>query len=175
MADRLIADRDDSLHMQEEEAIIEFMTDAVESWSHGCTCSKLRRLTRRVTTVYDRELAAAGLRLTQFSLLATLQREVEAGTVLTDLADRMDMDPSTLTRNLKPLTQHGWVEVAAASHDGRMRYARITAKGKKALQQAAPHWSRAQDTVNATLGMHTAAQLNQWLDGVTPSFRPAEA
>ena len=151
------------------------MTDAVESWSHGCTCSKLRRLTRRVTAVYDRELAAAGLRLTQFSLLATLQREVEDGTVLTDLADRMDMDPSTLTRNLKPLIQHGWVEVASAAHDGRMRCARITAKGKRALQLSAPHWSRAQAAINQTLGTHTAAQLNQWLDAVTPAFRPADA
>ena len=146
---------------------------SVEPWAHGCTCSKLRRLTRRVTAVYDRELAAAGLRLTQFSLLATLQREVEAATVLTDLADRMDMDPSTLTRNLKPLIQKGWVNVTAGEHDARLRHARITVTGERALQLGAPHWGIAQRTINQTLGSETAAQLNLWLDAVTPAFRPA--
>jgi DNA-binding MarR family transcriptional regulator len=160
--------------MQGQAFIMERMTVAIQPWSHGCTCSKLRRLTRRVTAVYDRELAAAGLRLTQFSLLATLQREVEAEIVLTDFADRMDMDRSTLTRNLKPLVQRGWVEVVAAGHDGRMRLARITIEGEEVLRLGAPHWSRAQHVVNQTLGTHTSAQLNQWLDAVIPAFRPAE-
>jgi hypothetical protein len=39
----------------------------------NCTCARLRRLTRRMTALYDRELAQTGLRLTQYSLLATLR------------------------------------------------------------------------------------------------------
>jgi hypothetical protein len=39
----------------------------------GCTCFKLRRLTRRVTAVYDRALSAAGIRVTQYSLLSHLR------------------------------------------------------------------------------------------------------
>lgn len=69
----------------------------------GCTCARLRRLTRRMTALYDRELAPTGLRLTQYSLLATLRREGGAvGIAVSDLAAAMDMDRTTLTRNLRP-------------------------------------------------------------------------
>jgi DNA-binding MarR family transcriptional regulator len=140
----------------------------------GCTCSKLRRLTRRLTAVYDRELAAVGLRVTQYSLLATLHCEAGAGMPIGELADRMDMDRTTLTRNLKPLIKHDWAELVSAGHDARVRLARITTAGSAALQAAKPHWKRAQLEINRTLGDATVAGLHQWLDAVTPAFRPPE-
>ncbi len=139
----------------------------------GCTCAKLRRLSRRVTAVYDRELAAAGLRVTQYSMLGVMQREAgAAGMPLTLLAERLDMDRTTLTRNLKPLIAQGWAELAASEADARVRLARVTAAGAAAWQAARPHWKRAQLEVNRTLGDDTVERLHQWLDEVTPLFRP---
>ena len=71
----------------------------------GCTCFKLRRLTRRVTAVYDRALAAAGIRVTQYSVLGHVRRL--KGASISELADALDMDRTTLTRNLKPLLDSG--------------------------------------------------------------------
>lgn len=155
---------------------------AVSATSLGCTCAKLRRLTRRITAVYDRELAAAGLRVTQFSLLAALRNDTgasegtgEGGDIgLTELAERMDMDRSTLSRNLRPLVDRGWAELAAHGQDARVRVARLTAQGLAQWQLARPHWKRAQKEVNATLGAAQVLQLHQQLDEVTPLFRPAE-
>lgn len=146
--------------------------------SLGCTCAKLRRLTRRITAVYDRELAAAGLRVTQFSLLAALRSDTgssgSGGISLTELAERMDMDRSTLSRNLRPLIDRGWAELAAHGQDARVRVARLTPQGLAQWQLARPHWKRAQNEVNATLGAAQVLQLHQQLDEVTPLFRPAE-
>jgi DNA-binding MarR family transcriptional regulator len=143
--------------------------------SQGCTCAKLRRLTRRITAVYDRELAAAGLRVTQFSLLAALRSDTGAeGVGLTELAERMDMDRSTLSRNLRPLITHGWAELVAHGQDARVRVARLTLQGLAQWQAARPYWKRAQNEVNATLGAAQVLQLHQQLDEVTPLFRPAE-
>jgi DNA-binding MarR family transcriptional regulator len=140
----------------------------------GCTCAKLRRLSRRVTAVYDRTLAAAGLRVTQYSMLSVMQREGGSdGLPLTVLADRLDMDRTTLTRNLKPLIAQGWVALDASPADTRVRLARVTAAGAAALQAARPHWKRAQLEVNRTLGDSNVAGLHAWLDAVTPLFRPA--
>lgn len=150
-------------------------TPAVSASSQGCTCTKLRRLARRITAVYDRELAAAGLRVTQFSLLAALRSDTGTGGIgLTELAERMDMDRSTLSRNLRPLVERGWAELAAHGQDARVRVARLTAPGLAQWQAARPHWKRAQNEVNATLGAAQVLQLHQQLDEITPLFRPAE-
>jgi DNA-binding MarR family transcriptional regulator len=140
----------------------------------GCTCSRLRRLTRRITAVYDRELAAAGLRVTQFSLLGALQRDgvVADGLPMAELAERMDMDRTTLTRNLRPLLDRGWVGLSPDPSDARVRRARISADGQAVFAAARPHWRRAQQQVNRTLGEPAVAELHDWLDAVTPAFRP---
>jgi DNA-binding MarR family transcriptional regulator len=143
--------------------------------ARGCTCAKLRRLSRRVTAVYDRELAAAGLRVTQFSMLGVMQREAGPhGMPLTALADRLDMDRTTLTRNLRPLIAQGWAELVSSPADARVRLARVTAAGQAAWQAARPHWKRAQLEVDRTLGDDTVDRLHQWLDEVTPLFRPPQ-
>lgn len=146
--------------------------DDVSSPVSGCTCARLRRLTRRMTSLYDRELAPTGLRLTQYSLLATLRRETRDGGVpVTDLASVMDMDRTTLTRNLRPLLEQGLVELGVDPEDARVRRALITAKGITAFVDAMPFWRVAQDFVNRTLGEDNVASLHEWMDRVTPAFR----
>jgi DNA-binding MarR family transcriptional regulator len=138
----------------------------------GCTCARLRRLTRRMTALYDRELAPTGLRLTQYSLLATLRREgKDVGVAVSDLAAAMDMDRTTLTRNLRPLLDQGLVELRADPADARVRRALITADGQAAFLNAVPHWRTAQDFVNRTLGEDHVGALHEWLDRITPAFR----
>lgn len=138
----------------------------------GCTCSRLRRLTRRVTAVYDHALAAVGLRLTQFSLLGHLRGL--AGLAMTDLAGRLDMDRTTLTRNLAPLIAAGWVEVTPSPEDARRRLVRITAVGEATWRAARTHWRRAQEEVRSTMGDESLALLHRLVDETLPLFRPAE-
>jgi DNA-binding MarR family transcriptional regulator len=136
----------------------------------GCTCSKLRSLTRRVTAVYDRALAVAGLRVTQYSLLSHLRRL--RGASMSELADALDMDRTTLTRNLKPLIDAGWVEILPSAHDARMRTVHITSAGDVQFQTARTHWRRAQAEVNATIGAGELAALHALIDRYLPLFRP---
>lgn len=140
----------------------------------GCTCARLRRLTRRMTAVYDRELTPTGLRLTQYALLASLRRlGGRDGVAVGDLAAAMDMDRTTLTRNLRPLLDQRLAALRPDAADARVRRAAITAEGLAAFDAAVPRWRAAQDFVNATLGVDNVAALHDWLDQVTPSFRPA--
>lgn len=136
----------------------------------SCTCARLRRLTRRMTALYDRELAPTGLRLTQYSLLATLRRQ-DKDVAVSDLAAAMDMDRTTLTRNLRPLLDQGLVELRADPVDARVRRALITTDGQAAFHNAIPYWRTAQDFVNHTLGEDQVGALHDWLDRVTPAFR----
>jgi DNA-binding MarR family transcriptional regulator len=142
----------------------------LEAHLAGCTCSRLRRLTRRVTAVYDHALAGVGMRVTQFSLLAHL-RGLE-GVPMTELAERLDMDRTTLTRNLGPLANAGWVVVEPSPDDARRRLVRITPEGVAQWRAARSHWRRAQDEVRATFGDATLASLHRLLDDHLPLFRP---
>ena len=137
----------------------------------GCTYFKLRRLTRRVTAVYDRTLSAAGMRVTQYSLLSNLRGM--QGVPMSQLAQTLDMDRTTLTRNLKPLLEAGWVKVKPSSDDARVRLVSLTAAGADQWQTARSYWRQAQDEVNATIGAENLTGLHQMLDACVPLFRPA--
>lgn len=130
----------------------------------GCTNFKLRQLLRRVSRRYDVELAQAGLKGTQYSLLSHI---VSLGPVRpTELARRMGMDASTLTRNLKLLIDQGWV-VQGPGADARSRLVTITSSGRAKQLEARRHWKKAQLAVNERLGTQQVAllhaQIDRWL------------
>jgi DNA-binding MarR family transcriptional regulator len=122
--------------------------------STACACGRLRRAARALTQLYDDEMAPAGLRVTQFSLLRTLDRE--GPTRITALAARTLLDRTALSRNLDPLVARGLVDIAPG-RDARTREAALTRAGAAALEAAEPHWKRAQSHVAKRLG---AAKLN---------------
>jgi len=121
--------------------------DAVDA--AACTCANLRKATRVITQFYDAALQPTGLRATQFSLLATLST---LGVVpLSRLADALVMDRTTLTRNLKPLVEKGYIH-GSGSDDQRVRMIALTPGGEKILKSAHPHWRKAQSQMVQGLG-----------------------
>ena len=127
----------------------------------GCTCARLRKLTRRMSQSYDLHLAAVGLRITQYSLLSNLAHN--EGVTITSLARTLGMDRTTLVRNLKPLEQAGFVAQGAGAR-GNERAVSLTAEGRAVLQRARPLWSRAEKEVRAALGADTITQLHVLID-----------
>lgn len=127
----------------------------------GCTNLKLRQLTRRVSQHYDRIVASAGLKTTQYSLLSYVVRLGPARPG--DIAAAMEMDASTLTRNLQPLTAAGWLEVGPGA-DGRSRCVSVTPAGRAKHAQAQREWKRAQLAFNARLGEERVAVLHALID-----------
>lgn len=127
----------------------------------GCTNFKLRQLTRKVSQHYDLELAKIGLKTTQYSLLSHVFKlgPIRPG----DLAQAMSMDASTLTRNLKPLVDAGWVTVAAGS-DARSRSVALTEAGRDKRQEAQRRWKVAQQGLNDLLGMERVSALHALID-----------
>ena len=126
-----------------------------------CTCAMLRRTARRITRIYDQALRPAGLRLNQFSILANIARD--GGLSITDLADQLEMERTTLTRNLHPLVRAGWVLIAT-SRDRRQRSVGLTQSGRALYEQALPLWQIAERTLREDLGRDQTEQLRSLLD-----------
>ena len=94
------------------------MPPATAARPQGCTNFKTRQLSRLLSRHYDAELAACGLKTTQYSLLSHV---VQLGPIAPgELARRMGLDASTLTRNLQPLLAAGWL-LQDAGPDARTR------------------------------------------------------
>jgi len=123
----------------------------------GCSSFKLRQLSRRVSQHFDQIVSVAGLKTTQYSLLSHVVRlgPVKPG----ELASEMEMDASTLTRNLQPLVAQGWVEVGPGA-DGRSRLVAATDAGREKHAEAKREWKRAQIAFNQRLGEARVAQLH---------------
>src|SRR5437879_10713425 len=98
-----------------------------------CVCNTLRMVTRAVTQLYDDVLRPSGLRVTQFSILATIARMGEAN--LRQLEHALAIDQTTLTRSLNLLERDG-VIARASPPDGRIKAMRLTSKGRRAVDDA---------------------------------------
>jgi DNA-binding MarR family transcriptional regulator len=129
-----------------------------------CACANLRRTARAVTRMYNQELRATGLELTQFTLLMALN--ITGETTQGDLGKLLALDTTSLTRMLRLLTKRGWIGVKAGQ-DRRQRLLRLTPSGREKLQQCWPHWERAQRRLQGGLGEASWSQMGGLLAEVT--------
>jgi DNA-binding MarR family transcriptional regulator len=134
----------------------------------ACTCFKLRKLTRAMSRLYDQHMAAVGLKITQYSVLANMAR---AALPVAELAERLGTERTTLTRNLKPLIDAGWAQLVPGP-DARQKVVTMTDAGRAKLKQAQPHWRRAQAEIEATLGVDAVRALHLTLDTTLTQLTP---
>ena len=129
-----------------------------------CTCSNLRRASRAVTRLYNRELQSDDIEITQFTLLMALDRtgDIPQG----ELGKLLSLDSTTLTRMLALLKKRGWVR-EKEGEDRRFRVIRLTAAGRTKFHQSLPNWKRAQNCMETGLGETTVGQLTRLLAQVT--------
>lgn len=121
-----------------------------------CHCNAIRQGARLVTQYYDRHLAPAGLRTSQYSVLMGLAR---LGPIaIAAFADAMAMDRTTMGRALKPLERDGLLAVGPGP-DGRTRALNLTEAGRQRLAEAEPLWRVAQGGFEARYGAAAAAEL----------------
>jgi DNA-binding MarR family transcriptional regulator len=108
--------------------------------ARACACFNFRKAARAVTQHFDTILQPGGLRSTQFVVLVAI--EVEGAMQLPELARALNVDRSTLTRNLQPLARNGLLRISGGR--ARASTVRLTPKGRRALAAAVPLWELAQ-------------------------------
>ncbi len=120
--------------------------------SSATTCAgfRARRAASAITRLYDRFLEPSGLTSSQFAVLATLY--LEGTTTMHELAERLGVDPSTMTRAVGALERDGLVRTERASMDQRARRVALSAKGRRRVTAARPHWEAAQAELRRRIG-----------------------
>ncbi len=123
-----------------------------------CAGFSVRRAARALGSRYDEALRPLGLKSTQFTLLNALHLLGESG--VNALAERLLMDRTTLTRNLRPLERRGLVR-ARPGDDRRTRALTLTADGRAILAAALPLWHAVQRRVEEHLGAARTERLRR--------------
>lgn len=136
--------------------------------SIGCTCFRLRKLTRAMSRLYDQHLAHAGLKTTQYSVLVNASR---AARPVAEMADLLGLDRTTLTRNLKPLIDAGWITLEPGS-DSRQRIVTISDAGRAKVEEAYVAWRAAQDAFEQLMGRAAVRALHAQIDSTMLQLTP---
>ncbi|HEX4411169.1 MAG TPA: MarR family winged helix-turn-helix transcriptional regulator [Xanthobacteraceae bacterium] len=131
----------------------------------ACNCLALRQAARHVTQFYDEFLAPSGLRSTQYSILARLQRR--GALTINTLAAEMVMDRTTLGRNLLPLERDGLIAIGRGKADRRSKEICLTPAGAVRQREGSKAWDQAQARFESTFGVKRAKELRVLLTDVT--------
>lgn len=115
-----------------------------------CLCAGFRKAGRVLTRKYDHYLKPSGLKITQFSMLANIARNPDVS--VSELAELLLMDQTTVTRNLQVLEKSDYVKIEAEAADYRVRKIRISDRGESKMKEARPLWEKAQQEMEAILG-----------------------
>jgi DNA-binding MarR family transcriptional regulator len=126
-----------------------------------CLCLEVQRASRAIGRRFDEAFRPLGLNNGQFSLLMALNRPTPP--TMSSLAERLAMDRTTTTANLKPLERRGLVEIRRDEQDARVRRIVLTEAGRAVLAEAVDRWRAANDAVVVRLGGTDLAALRSAL------------
>lgn len=125
--------------------------------------------------MYDEELRPLGIQATQLTLLNAVAMGGERGALMSRLTEVLAMDPTTLSRNLRPLEKARLIRIERPSRDRRLRIARITEEGQARIDQALPLWQRAHERIVQALGADAALDLRDSFDATVAAAVPGLA
>ena len=133
-------------------------TSSTETIARSCIAVRLRLLNRVVTNFYDEALRPVGLKVSQLNILIVTAKLGLARPA--QVCEILQLDVSTLSRNVKPLQTHDWLEVVP-DEDARAQPFRLTPQGKRLIEKAVPAWEQAQRQAIELLGDEGIALLDK--------------
>jgi DNA-binding MarR family transcriptional regulator len=132
--------------------------DSIDTIAGTCIAVRLRLLNRVVTNFYDDALRPLGLKVSQLNLLVVAAKLGLARPA--QVCDTLQLDASTLSRNVERMRAHGWLEVVS-DEDARAQPFRVTPQGKRLIEKAVPAWEEAQRQASDLLGTEGIALLDK--------------
>lgn len=131
------------------------------SMETDCYCTSLRVAARRVSAIYDRALEPVGINAAQWSLLRRVPLPGAEPITIRDLADRAELERSTVARNIRVLEKRGLVEMTTSPTDRRASAIVLTPDAVAVTAAAQPLWQSVQREIERALTVESAAELRR--------------
>jgi DNA-binding MarR family transcriptional regulator len=136
------------------------ISDIAETTAATCLATRVRQLSRIITRLYDDAMRPLGITASQYTLLAQLASR--DGITAVEIGHELDIEKSTLSRNLKRLLALGLI-IMDPPAGRRGRGLHLTGKGQGVLKEAFPVWQGAQARTVAVVGVETRQRLDDLL------------
>ena len=134
--------------------------DIAETTAATCLATRVRQLSRIVTRVYDDAMRPLGITMSQYTLLTQMAQQ--DGITAVEIGTDLDIEKSTLSRNLKRLLALGHLTMdPPAGRRGRGLH--LTPKGQDVIQRGYPVWKDAQTGVIRVMGPESRGILDTLL------------
>lgn len=133
--------------------------DARDAVDH-CAGMTIRAAARRITRFLEAGIKDAGLNMAQFTLMTHIA--AAGDDTIGALAARLDLDQSTLSRNLRALEKAGLIEIAIVEKDLRRRAVWLTESGASRLEAAIAAWKRAHSSLAAIIDLEDVRKVADW-------------
>jgi DNA-binding MarR family transcriptional regulator len=137
--------------------------EAADLIASECLAQRVLLVNRTITGLYNDALRPLGMTVTQLTFLVIVARRgpVSPG----EVAKRLNMDKSTLSRNVRLMEDHGWLSVSP--DQGRSQLLTIESRGRKLIEKALPLWQGAQERARELLGERGARSIYTTADTVS--------
>ncbi|MEL6675796.1 MAG: MarR family winged helix-turn-helix transcriptional regulator [Bacteroidota bacterium] len=123
-----------------------------------CINSRLRKMHRMINQVYMARIKPFGLRGSMLSIIFIIGKN--PGVNQKTLAERLLLDPSTMSRDLQKLVKKGWVYMEKGQ-DGRHSALYMTREGYELLEEVSPVWEETHRQFSEILGSFSLMQIDQ--------------
>ncbi|HEX3790312.1 MAG TPA: MarR family winged helix-turn-helix transcriptional regulator [Pseudonocardiaceae bacterium] len=124
-------------------------TSSVDEIVGDCVAVRTRLISRALTSLYDGALGGHGVTIAQLNLLAALGKAGPCPP--STLGDVLQLERSTVSRNLNLLLNHGWIEAVSSDAKG-IREVALTGAGRAKIESVMPAWRQAQRQATELLG-----------------------
>jgi DNA-binding MarR family transcriptional regulator len=122
---------------------------SVDEIVRDCLAGRVRLIGRAVTNLYDSALDRHGVTVAQVNLLAALGKVGPCAPA--KLAELLQLERSTVSRNLNLLLGQGWIEARSSDAKG-LREVALTRAGRAKIDAVMPEWRQAQHDAAQILG-----------------------
>ncbi len=132
--------------------------EAADRIAGECLAVRVRLLNRTVTNIFDDALRPLGVKVSQLNVLMVVAKHgpISPG----DVARRLNMEKSTLSRNVNRMRTHGWLKVLGGD-SGHKQILELGSAGRKLIEKSLPCWKKAQAQTEAMLGQRGAQSIHR--------------
>ncbi|XWN35923.1 MAG: MarR family winged helix-turn-helix transcriptional regulator [Balneola sp.] len=132
----------------------------IESFNPStCISGKVMRLNRITGNIFRKYLSPFGITDSQTSIMFVMSKH-EDGLIQNHIATIVQLEKSSLSRNLKRLIDQGYVQKNDSSKIV------ITHEGKKLIEQVIPEWQKAMDEIRSYIGQDGEEALSTLLNNL---------
>ena len=134
------------------------LTRTVDTITRECLAVRIRLLNRTVTSIFDESLRPLGVKVSQLNVLMVVAKRGPMSP--RDVARRLNMDKSTVSRNVDRMRTRGWLQVSQGDF-GRKQILEIGRAGRTLIEASLPLWKKAQAQTEAMLGQQGARSIHR--------------